>query len=417
MSVQEPLVAEAAGSGRMALMAMGAVDEARRVRLAARASTGPEVLTFLARDPSITVRAAVAMNTAAPIGADKLLSADHDERVRALLAGKLATLLPGLAELARQELRDHVFATLSTLVEDEAERVRMAIAEAVAGMPEAPRALILKLTADSSVNVLDPVIRLSPLLTTADLLALIDCPPTTATVEAVARRPNLPEAVSDAVAATADAAAIRLLLANTSAAIRETTLDALIARAAEHEEWHPSLVRRPKLSTSAMRALSQIVRAELLAVLARRADLPPALADELARRLAERSESKPPAEPGSVASYVTEAEALAAHGALDEKTLLDAVRQGNPDLVAARLAVAARVPLDVLQRAVALKSGKGLVSLLWKAGFSMRAAGPIQALLTGTPPDAMLSAGPAGSFPLAISEMRWQVDFLGGHQE
>ncbi|MGH7108496.1 MAG: DUF2336 domain-containing protein, partial [Acetobacteraceae bacterium] len=117
------------------------------------------------------------------------------------------------------------------------------------------------------------------------------------------------------------------------------------------------------------------------------------------------------------ASYVAEAEALAAHGALDEKALMDAVRRGNPDLVAARLAVAARVPLEVLERAVALKSAKGLVSLLWKAGFSMRAAGPVQALLTGTPPDAMLSAGPAGSFPLAIGEMRWQVDFLGSHQD
>ncbi|MGH7188660.1 MAG: DUF2336 domain-containing protein [Acetobacteraceae bacterium] len=417
MRVHERLTADPAGPGHVALMAIGTADEAHRVRMAARASTGPEVLTFLARDPSLTVRAAVAMNAAAPIGADQLLTVDHDERVRALLAGKVAALLPGLAEPAQQELREHALATLSALVEDEAERVRVAIAEAVAGMPEAPRALIMKLTEDSSVNVLDPVIRLSPHLTTADLLALLDCPPNPATVEAVARRPNLPEAVSDAVAATADAAAIRLLLANGSAAIRETTLDALIARAAEHEEWHPPLVRRPKLSASAMQALARIVRAELLGVLLRRADFPPPLAAELARRLAEASEPKLPATPSGAASYVAEAEALAAHGALDEKALMDAVRRGNPDLVAARLAVAARVPLEVLERAVALKSAKGLVSLLWKAGFSMRAAGPVQALLTGTPPDAMLSAGPAGSFPLAIGEMRWQVDFLGSHQD
>ncbi|MGH7086426.1 MAG: DUF2336 domain-containing protein, partial [Acetobacteraceae bacterium] len=232
MRMHERPVADPGGPGHVALMAIGTADEAQRVRMAARANTGPEVLTFLARDPSLTVRAAVAMNAAAPIGADQLLTVDHDERVRALLAGKVAALLPGLAEPAQKELREHALATLSALVEDEAERVRVAIAAAVAGMPEAPRALIMKLTADSSVNVLDPVIRLSPHLTTADLLALLDCPSSSATVEAVARRPNLPEAVSDAVAATADAAAIRLLLANGSAAIRETTLDALIARAA-----------------------------------------------------------------------------------------------------------------------------------------------------------------------------------------
>ncbi len=415
MSEVRTLEAGAIGARGSALGAIGVADEANRVRLASRA-TEPEVLTFLARDPSITVRAAVAMNKASPISADRLLSVDQDERVRALLAGRIATLLPGLAAAEQAELRDHALATLTVMVEDEAERVRAVIAETVAGMPEAPREMILRLARDTAVNVLDPVIRLSPLLTTADLLALIDCAPGPATVQAVACRPHLPEAVSDAVAATADVAAIRLLLGNASAAIREATLDGLIARAAQQEEWHAPLVRRPRLSESAMRALAAIVRTELIGVLARRADLPAALAAELGRRLAESPSRKPAAEPAGTGSYVAEAEALAAHGALDERALLDAVRLGNPELVAARLAVAARVPLEVLERAVALKSGKGLVSLLWKAGFSMRASGPVQALLTGCAPDATLSPGPAGSFPLAIGEMRWQVDFLSSHQ-
>ena len=415
MSEAGTLEAGAMGARASALRAIGAADETHRVRLASRA-TEPEVLSFLARDSSITVRAAVAMNKASPISANRLLSVDQDERVRALLAGRIATLLPGLAVTEQDELRDHLLATLAAMVEDEAERVRAAISEAVAEMPEAPRELILRLAHDTAVNVLDPVIRLSPLLTTADLLALIDCAPTAATVQAVARRRHLPETVSDAVAATADVAAIRLLLANSSAAIREATLDGLIARAAQHEEWHAPLVCRPKLSEAAMRALAVIVRTELVGVLARRADLPPGLAAELGRCLADSASRKPAVKTVSRTSYVTEAEALAAHGALDEKALLDAVQMGNPELVAARLAVAARVPLEVLERAIALKSAKGLVSLLWKAGFSMRAAGPVQALLTGCAPDAALSPGPAGSFPLAISEMRWQVNFLGSHQ-
>ncbi|MGH7119489.1 MAG: DUF2336 domain-containing protein [Acetobacteraceae bacterium] len=415
MSEAGTFEAEAAGVRAGALRAISTAAEAHRVRLASRA-TEPEVLRLLARDPSVTVRAAVAMNKASPIAANRLLAADRDERVRALLAGKIAALLPGLAAGEQEELREHVLATLTTMVEDEAVRVRAAIADAVAGMPEAPRELILRLARDIAVNVLDPVIRLSPLLTTADLLALIDCAPTVATVQAVARRAHLDETVSDAVVATADVAAIRLLLGNSSAAIREATLDRLIAGAANHEEWHAPLVRRPRLSEAAMRVLAVIVRTELVGVLARRADLPWGLAAELNRRLAASSSPKTAAEPASTSSYVTEAEALAARGALDEKTLLDAVRQGNAELAAARLAVAARVPFEVIERAVALKSAKGLVSLLWKAGFSMRAAGPVQALLTGCAPDATLPPGPAGSFPLAISEMRWQVDFLGSYQ-
>lgn len=415
MSEARTLDQAAAGARAGALRAIGAADEAQRVRLASRAIE-PEVLRFLARDSSVTVRAAVAINKATPIVANRLLAADRDERVRALLAGKIASLLPGLAVGEQEELREHVLATLTTLVEDEAERVRAAIAEAVAGMPEAPRDLILKLARDVAVNVLDPVIRLSPLLTAADLLALIDCAPTVATVQAVARRPHLNETVSDAVVATADVAAIRLLLGNSSAAIREATLDRLIADAAKHEEWHAPLVRRPRLSEAAMRALAVIVRTELVGVLARRADLPVGLAAELSRRLAAHPSRKTAAAPASTSSYVAAAEALAARGALDERALLDAVRQGNAELAAARLAVAARVPFEVIERAVALKSAKGLVSLLWKAGFSMRAAGPVQALLTGCAPDATLPPGPAGSFPLAISEMRWQVDFLGSYR-
>ena len=401
------------------MSAAHANDEGRRVRLASHACTSAEVLAFLARDPSVLVRATVAMNRAAPANVDRVLAGDEDERVRALLAGKVAALLPGLAQPERTEVRDQVLATLASLIADEAEHVRGAIAAVVAGMPEAPRELILRLARDTAVAVAEPVIRLSPLLTAEDLLALVGCPPSAATVLAVARRPGLPEAVSDAIAATADVTAISLLLANPEAAIRESTLDALIACAAAHEAWHAPLVRRPLLSEKAARALSDIVCAELLAELARRADLPGPLAAELGRRLAERlaaerlaAERRAGAAPAT--SFLAAAQSLAAAGTLTEQVLLEAVRRGESAMVAACLAVAARVPLAAVERAVRLRSTKGLVSLLWRAGFSMQAAAPVQALLAGLPPGEVLLAGPAGSFPLGIAEMRWHVDLLGG---
>jgi uncharacterized protein (DUF2336 family) len=354
------------------------------------------------------------MNRAAPADVDRVLAGDEDERVRALLAGKVAALLPGLAQPERTEVRDQVLATLASLVADEAEHVRGAIAAVVAGMPEAPRELILRLARDTAVAVAEPVIRLSPLLTAEDLLSLVGCPPSAATVLAVARRPGLSEAVSDAIAATADVTAISLLLANPEAAIRESTLDALIACAAAHEAWHAPLVRRPRLSEKAARALSDIVCAELLAELARRADLPEALAADLRRRLAERLAAERKAGAAPATSFLAAAQSLAAAGALTEQALLEAVRRGESAMVAACLAVAARVPLTAVERAVRLRSTKGLVSLLWRAGFSMQAAAPVQALLAGLPPGEVLLAGPAGSFPLGIAEMRWHVDLLGG---
>ena len=79
--------------------------EAVRVRLGAGASTDPAVLARLARDPSVTVRASIALNPAAPVDADAALLHDADERVRALLARKLGSLVPTLSAAEREALR------------------------------------------------------------------------------------------------------------------------------------------------------------------------------------------------------------------------------------------------------------------------------------------------------------------------
>ena len=64
------------------------MTEAARVRQSARTTTEPDVLVDLARDPSVTVRAALALNTGAPPQVNDLLTADPEERVRVLLARK-----------------------------------------------------------------------------------------------------------------------------------------------------------------------------------------------------------------------------------------------------------------------------------------------------------------------------------------
>jgi uncharacterized protein (DUF2336 family) len=391
-----------------------ATDEAARVRLAAAATTPPGTLLALAADAAVTVRAAVALNPAVPPQADHLLAADPDARVRTLLARKLASLIPGLTSLQCERLQHQTLAALGELVEDEVLRVRAAIADVVKDMPDASRTLILRLARDSAMAVSEPVIRLSPLLTPQDLLALLAAAPAPHTATAVARRPDLPEAVSDAIAASADPAAIAALLANGSAAIREATLDALIAQAADNIAWHAPLVRRPRLTARAARALSDIVATGLLDELARRADLEPEVTADLRRRLAERLRSDEAAarpDPG-IAQAMVDARWLCSSGGLDENALLSAVQRGEVRMATALLAVAAEVPASVVDHAATLRSAKGLVSLMWKAGFTMRIAGPLQMLLGRLPPTAILRATGSGGFPLAEQEMRWQIDFL-----
>jgi len=391
------------------------LEEATRVRLGAAADTTPEILRLLAEDSSVTVRAAVAMNPATPEQADRVLALDTDERVRTLLARKMALLLPGLPARSRSALEGHVLATLADLVKDEAVRVRAAIAEVVKDMPAAPRDLVLRLARDGAIRVCEPVIRLSPLLTGEDLLALLADAATPGVAEALAQRPGLPASVADRIAASADTHAITALLANHSAAIREATLDALVGRARSQPEWHEPLARRPALSARAARALSAIVTTQVLSLLAGRGDLDASVIRDLRRRLDERQAARN-AVAGTQAPSLLEAQArvraLAAEGGLDEAALLAAAQRGEAQLCTAMLAAAADVPVAVVERAAALRSGKAMVSLVWKASFTMRAAGALQVLLCHLPPDAVLADRGGGNFPLAVDEMRWQVEFL-----
>ena len=385
-----------------------------RVRLAAAPHATAGQVAMLAADPSVTVRAALAMNPTILGPVDQVLARDRDERVRLLLGRKLAAVAPRLAACTDDPagLPARAFETLAGLVEDEAVRVRAAIAEVLRDMPDAPRSLILRLAQDAATEVAEPVIRFSPLLSAEDLLALLAGAQGQAMASAIARRPGLTEPVSDAIAASSDSAAIGALLANRSAQIREATLDSLIARAAEHAEWHAPLVERPALTACAARALSEIVSAHLLAALSRRADLEPDLADELQRRLAERRVQPPEAaRPYDDEAEMAAASAMAADGTLSEAVLLASVGRGALRTALVQLAVAADLPVSVIDRAVTLRSAKGLVSLVWRAGFSMRLAVPVQALV-GLSPAAILPAGPGGGFPLAIEEMRWQLEFL-----
>ena len=462
-------------------------DEAMRVRLGSAVTTPAEILLKLALDPSIMVRTALVLNPAAPPGVHGLLARDADERIRVLLAGKLAALAPRLTATERMRLNHQTVEALACLIEDAAVRVRAAIAEVVKEMPNVPHELVLRFARDTEVEVHGPVIRLSPLLTQADLLALLAASDAPQMALAVARRPGLTADVADAVAESADTAAIRAMLLNHSAQIRESTLDALIARAAEQITWHAPLVRRPNLSPRAADALSHIVADTLLAELATRTGLSPSIATELRARLIRRlhlagtppqigptppdapartvgpaeagipigagasgtdtsgtdtsgtdtsgtrtsaactrgagilapTDSRAPIDASARANIATptdmlvDARARGAGGQLTETELLGVVGRGEARLAATMLSIAANVPLAVVERAATLGSAKGVVSLVWRAGFSMKIAVPLQSLLTRLAPGSLLRPGTAGGFPLAVEEMRWQIEFLG----
>ena len=218
---------------------------ARRAALAADPATPPEALYYLMADSAPAIRAAVAANPAGPHQTFATLAADDDQAVRQALATRLAALARDLPAAQQDRVAQVAWSALAQLAGDAAEEIRATIAEAVKDLPDAPRAMMLALARDTSLRVADPVIRLCPLLTEEDLLGLVAAPPIAATLTAIARRPTISETVAEALVATGDPAAIGALLGNRTAAIRESTLDALVVQAAERTAWQEPLVRRP----------------------------------------------------------------------------------------------------------------------------------------------------------------------------
>ena len=95
-----------------------------------------------------------------------------------------------------------------------------------------------------------------------------------------------------------------------------------------------------------------------------------------------------------------------------EPAFLDALRRGDHAAATSLLAASALVPRELVAATIAMRSQRGLVSLAWKAGYSMRAAVLLQSQLAGIAPDALLCAGADGGCPLGRGEMVWQIGML-----
>ena len=309
--------------------------------------------------------------------------------MREALARRIGRLAPAMRAGSPDRLARMTGAILARLVEDAAVAVRAALADAVAGLPDAPRELILRLASDGAMDVAGPVLRLSPLLTEADLLALVAEPPAPITRRCIAGRPLLPEPVSEAVAGSADAPAIAALLGNPSAAIREATLDRLVEGATEEPSWQAALLRRPRLPAHAARALGAAVAAHLLEVLAARPDLPEDLAETLKARVEARLSAAAPSEAAA----------------------RDAAQGGDRAALLSLLAEGTGLDETRLEAALALRSPRVVAALCWRAGWTADLAEEVQ-LALGVSRGRLVRANVEGSWTLSIAEMQWQIELL-----
>lgn len=388
-------------------------DSQARAEIARHPDSKPEILYYLAEDESAEVRAEVAANRATPYQADVLLSQDRDEDVRAGLAQKVARVLPDLGPKDRKRAEAYVAEVLETLARDEALRVRQVLADAVKSLSAVPAGVVQCLARDEEPVVAAPVLEFSPLLSEADLVAIIDSGCASGQLQAISRRRGLSAPVADAIVKVDDEPAITSLLGNESAQIREETLDQLVERARKVSAWHAPLVSRPLLPMPAVRKLASFVADRLLEQLESRRDLDrktvKSLAKEVKKRLAAGPVEDEAPEP-EVTSFEKFCE-MEDKGELTEELIAEKLGAGDRDFVRTALAVKADLKEAAVGKVVAAQTAKGMVSLTWKAGLSPEFSIQLQTRLGGVAPPEVLRPR-SGLYPLTEEEMNWQIELF-----
>ena len=393
-------------------------SDTTRADLATRPDLRPELLYFLAEDPSTEVRRRIAANAQTPRQADLILARDADEAVRAELAAKVAKLTAREGRGAQEKAQRFVEETLELLARDQATRVRQILAETLKSLTGAPPQVIQRLARDAEDVVACPVLEFSPLLSDEDLLEIIASSGLSSRLCAISRRSNLGETISDAIVQRDDRQAVSELLANKSAQIREETLDNLIAASVKETAWQQPLVERPVLPARAVKKLAGFVAESLLQKLQSRSDLDKqtvkAVAEEVRKRLEEGVTAAPaPAKPAASAiDPAAEVARLKKARKLSGEVVGDAVLGGQRDFVRHALAAMAGVSVNYVDRVLQGHSAKGITALAWKAGCSMRVALQLQTNMGGIPPNKALNARDGSDFPLSPEEMEWQLDFF-----
>ena len=390
-----------------------------RSAIAKRTDVKPEILYYLAGDDDSDVRSIVAQNQASPVQADILLSKDKDDHVRSDLAAKLASLVPSLTDNETDKLRKMTYDALETLARDQAVMVRKVIAETLKDVVDAPSSIIQQLARDTEMVVAGPVLQYSPVLNEADLIEIIETSPTKGVLSFISKRHKLGESASDAIVASDDREAIAYLLGNTSAQIREKTLDQLIEMAPDIEDWHKPLVHRPKLPGHAAAKLARFVADNLLNVLENRKDLDAdqiqAVKDMVHQRIKtgelKRGDKDEDENEGETA--LEKAQRLYQESKLTPEIMAEFLTANDLKLVCAALAVRSGLTPEAVDKVLGTQSAKGVVALCWKARLPADMSLKIQVKLGHIPPDQTL-APRDDAYPLSEDDMKWQLEFFTG---
>ena len=285
--------------------------------------------------------------------------------VRADTAKQVGSLMSA-GVLTKRERRT-ALAILETLAKDVEQQVRSALARHVESCVVLSSSLARAIAEDVAAISL-PFIRVSPALTDADLLAVIELGDTAKQL-AVAERERVSERVTDALVATGTGSVVAAVLTNGGAEISESSYHEIMDTLGGDESVQSLMVERTLLPLTVTERLIQSISNVLRDRLIEKHALPRDWADAVVGQAAERALMHGV----TVSRRSSDAEGLARHldsqGKLTPTLMMRALCLGDVRLFKAGMAVRTRISLERAARLIDDRGPLGFKALYDKAGL------------------------------------------------
>ena len=295
------------------------------------------------------------------------LLAEPSPSVRAEVADKLAREIDGTS-LTEAELR--IAHDIVRIMAQDAElAVRRALSESLRSATQLPRDVALRLAKDVEAVAL-PILISSPVLTDADLMALVKSG-SSSKQEAIASRTSVSEQVAGALVTHGSEGAVATLMGNAGAHITAASLGSAIDRFGDSDRVKTAMVYRAELPVAIAERLVVIVSEMLQSYLVRHHELPVAAATDIVLRSRERATLQV-----SIGSGEQELERLVRQMHRNQRLtpllVLRALCLGDLAFFEAAMAVMAKVPVTNARILIGDAGPSGLASLYEKAGMPPR---------------------------------------------
>lgn len=260
--------------------------------------------------------------------------------------------------------------------------VREALANSLKDNPRVPRDVILTLTQDVD-RVAGPILEYSPLLSDADIIAILkvaqehDTKPV-----AVARRKHISEPVAVALVHTQNLQAVTQLMSNPGARIPEQSYHDALRNHGKSSTVATAIAHRPDLPLTVVESVITLVSESLANVLRTQYHLAPATVSaetEKTREIATlRLIDGQQINPRDIEKLVDQ---LQAFGRLTPSIILTSLCRGNLYFFETSLARLSNIPIRNAQLLIHDKGGLGFKALYAKAGLPDKFLIPSRMLL------------------------------------